>query len=367
MRRRSGGGWWEEESGIRTQETGTTKEVGGLRSAPGGGAVTPGRQSSGVSVLHTLLGVNILLPVAGWGLGWALGDRFLWSQFLAWIPSILVVAWLGLWALLILPWAAGRRRRRGARAWVVMLAVLTPALGLHGILVDFRPASRASQASPEPGLCLLHCNLNWPNRAAAPDVLELVRHRPEDIVVLTDPGWLLGHGRGALLQQDGWQVLRIGRYAVLSRLPLLEARTLVKTRTVDVTMLRVDASARRLGVLTLGLFDLPSNPRTPRMRNARELRAMLDELGAPQFDLAVGDFNTTRGSPSLEILLPNTTHAWNQAGRGWSGSFHRRFPLWHIDHVLLRPGLRAVDYRLEDLGVSKHRAQRVEVGRGEGK
>jgi len=303
--------------------------------------------------------VLLLAPVAAWGTGQLLSDRFRWSQFLAWIPTPLVAAWLAVGALLLsVAWLAGRR----SGALPAAAAALALLLGAWALLAEHRPFAAAPRAHDRAAsLSLLHCNLHWPGRAASPQALEAVRDRPEDLLVFTDPGWLLHDGREQELAAVGWNSIRIGRYAVLSRLPYLEYRVLVGGRGTDVTLLRIDASSRGLGPLTLGLIDLPSNPRHPRMAWAAELHELLQDVDAPSFDLVVGDFNTTRGSASIARLLPEMRHAWDEAGRGWGSSYSTALPLWHIDHVLLAPSLRAVDYVLLDLGLSAHRAQVVVV------
>jgi endonuclease/exonuclease/phosphatase (EEP) superfamily protein YafD len=297
--------------------------------------------------------------VAAWALGWLLSDRFLWSQFLAWIPTPLVALWLGGGTLLLtLAWLA--RRRSGALA--AATAVLMLLLVALSVLTEHRPFA-AVPASPagDRSLRLLHCNLHWPGRLVAPRALDIVRDRPEDILVFTDPGWLLHDGRESELAAAGWNSIRIGRYAVLSRLPYVEFRTLVGSRGTDVTLLRVDASSKGMGVLALGLVDMPSSLRHPRMAWAAELHGLLNELQAPEFNLVVGDFNATRGSASIARLFPELRHAWEEAGRGWGASYSTTLPLWHIDHVLLAPSLTAVDYTLLDLGLSAHFAQVVIV------
>ena len=300
----------------------------------------------------------VLVPALAWCVGLVLGDRFLWSQFLAWVPALLLaVGYLALSVLLLA--SAGRGANRGGRGAAALLSLLLGgALVAWALLVEHRPFAAGAPVPPSgPRLAIFHCNLHWPGREAAPRVLTHLTALPQDLVVLSEPGWLLLNNRGAELQRDGWNVLRVGRYAVLSRLPIVEARGLVQGRGVDVTLLRLDASPRGMGVLDVGLVDLPSRLWRPRMSSAREVRSLLDELGAPPLDMAIGDFNTTRGSPSLEALFPGLHSAWDDAGRGWSGSFPTVLPLWHIDHLLLAPHLRAVDYALVDTGLTDHRAQ----------
>ena len=50
-------------------------------------------------------------------------------------------------------------------------------------------------------------------------------------------------------------------------------------------------------------------------------------------------------------------HAYDDAGRGYGASFHRAFPLYHIDHVLLAEDMEAVSYELVNPGLGRHEVQ----------
>ena len=56
-------------------------------------------------------------------------------------------------------------------------------------------------------------------------------------------------------------------------------------------------------------------------------------------------------------------HAFDEAGSGWGATFRRDFPIFHIDHTLLGDEIEAVDYRLIDPGIGRHRAQVIELVR----
>ncbi len=94
---------------------------------------------------------------------------------------------------------------------------------------------------------------------------------------------------------------------------------------------------------------------------ARSARRMLDGTTAAPPDVVVGDFNMTRGSYAVRTLFPGLEHAYDQAGRSYGATFHRAFPLVHIDHVLLGEQLRATSYQLPDPGVGRHLYQIVEL------
>lgn len=84
-------------------------------------------------------------------------------------------------------------------------------------------------------------------------------------------------------------------------------------------------------------------------------------LGFPPPDLVAGDFNTPRASRAILTLAPNLRHALSDAGIGPIATYPRAFPLLHIDHVLLGPNVRALDYDAADLGAAQHLAQIIEL------
>ncbi|HMN95118.1 MAG TPA: endonuclease/exonuclease/phosphatase family protein [Phycisphaerales bacterium] len=299
-----------------------------------------------------------VIALAIWAAGRLLNDRWLGTQALFWVPSILTL--IPSWLLVAALWKRGALRHPGTIAALGLAAGLSAWL----FMVEHRPLRRGPTTPAEtPGLRIYHRNLHWPNRRAAPALLEAIIDRSDDLILLTEPGWLLLEERGKALIEAGWILVRSGRYAILSHIPILEVRSLVRRHDLDITMLRVDASSRGLGALTIALVDLPSNPLIGRMNLARELRYVLDQELAPDFDIAVGDFNATRGSAAIAALFPGMRHAWDDAGRGWSGSWPSPLPLWHIDHVLLGPELRATDHRLLGDRILRHRAQEAVIER----
>lgn len=321
--------------------------------------------------LRLTIAIGAGMLVLAWLVGRIASDRFLWSQFLFWIPTPVAAA-----AALIGAACTGSNRirllpdRRDAgrdRIVAVLLVAMGLALGAFALVREhnvWRP-----EQSSDGALRLLHCNIHWPNRRNAPAVMEFIATRSDDLIVLTEPGWLLLEERGARLSAAGWTVLRTGRFAVLSKLPILEARPLVRAESTDLTLLRVDGSSRGLGELAICLADLPSDPLRPRMASAQRIRSLLEGSfpnGAPKLDLVAGDLNNTRDAASLRALFPAMRDAFDDAGRGVGASWPAFLPLWQLDHVLLGPKVRAVDYTLIDTGLSAHRAQEVALAPDDG-
>jgi len=345
----------------------------------GRGAVITERVVRMLAWLVVFLG---MISVALYVVGEIASDRFVTSQFLSWIPTeAALAAALGALLAAILGWGAAsllgatdracKRFRSAAAVATLATVVLTIAL----VTIEHRPWRPAPEI-PEGSLSLLHWNPRWPNRARAVPVAEtlyaLLHDHPADLVILTDPGRLLFDGRAAELATSGWTVVRSGSFAVLTALPILELRALARFDRVDITLLRIDAAP--LGMLpdpqrdephtlTLWLIDMPSDLRLGRMALAQQVRARLDDLGAPAPDLVVGDMNFTRRSAALKRLVPATRNAFSEAGRGLGSSFPEPWPFWHIDHVLVAEGLDTSDYLTIHTGASRHRAQYAVVRR----
>ncbi|MHC4947461.1 MAG: endonuclease/exonuclease/phosphatase family protein [Planctomycetota bacterium] len=305
--------------------------------------------------LRRLLRPARLLPlvaaaatVAGWLAGRGLSDRWGWSQWLLWIPTPIAT----LAALAGLAWAVARRRGRAwTTAWGVCLAVTLA----HLALVEHRLHRRPPDAPP--GLTVVHWTMSH-DKTGPP-----IRHTQPlvdldgDVTVLVD-AWITLRSQAV----RDWlgpeaRVTRVGRFFLLTRLPVLELRPLVAAEGITVTLAVVDATASLGRPLVLYLVDLPSRPWRGRMRVARRARRWLDEVSAPAPDLVVGDFNMTRGGAALRTLFPDLAHAYDEGGGGYGATFHRRFPLYHIDHVLTGPRVRAASYRIVDPGVGRHRIQ----------
>ncbi|MCZ6834506.1 MAG: hypothetical protein O7G85_01915, partial [Planctomycetota bacterium] len=152
-----------------------------------------------------------------------------------------------------------------------------------------------------------------------------------------------------------------GRYSIMSRLPILESRVIIARDGVEIAYVQFDASASLGRNLTIYLVDLPSELRVPRADQARRVRAWLDDTDAPTPDLVLGDFNTPRDSHSLELLFPEFHHAFDDGGTGYGSSFHRSFPLYHIDHILLSNMLRAESYALVNPEIGRHLIQQAMI------
>jgi hypothetical protein len=344
--------------------------------------------------------IALLLMLAG-SIGRLLTDRFAWSQFLWWAPGI---ALAGVAAVLLLTSAlaaraGGRpitaRRVRRITALLLLVAILQASVFDLGVL--HRP--RRVQAGS--ALRVLNWNVTWVTDRAA--ILRTILDADADVTVLVNPhmgvGWNELFGlipyQYALVYRDG--IVVISKYPIhrfgsawlgIEGLPdpdLKQAEDYTQKPYRDpgrALWFDVDAGATLGRSFTIWTMDLPSDPRLSRWRIAGEARAGVERWlgpgmlrneqgqyrtdpepvrGFPAPDLLMGDLNIPRGSASLSRLAPGMHNAYADAGRGWAGTYPRRFPLVHIDQMLLGAGVRAAQYRVFDPGIGHHYAQVAEI------
>jgi hypothetical protein len=306
----------------------------------------------GALLLLSLLAAALL---AAWLTGRIVSDRYLWSQWLLWIPTpaALLAACLGLFCAAMPVWVSRRRRRVARFAWLGVTLVLLAYFALiEHRLLSFPTADPA-------GLKLVHWSLGKARREPEGPFAQRLVALDGDVTILTHAihvpdteiirNWL-GQDR---------RPVHMGRFSIITRLPVLQLRWLVSEDDIQVALVEIDATEVLGRPIVLYLVDLPSDPHLPRAQVARKVRSFLDEIESdtPPPDAVIGDFNITRGSAALAIAMPGLHHAFNDGGHGYGASFHQALPLYHIDHILLAPTLRCTRYDLIDPGLGRHRAQ----------
>jgi endonuclease/exonuclease/phosphatase family metal-dependent hydrolase len=187
--------------------------------------------------------------------------------------------------------------------------------------------------------------------------VDLVTAIDADLTILTNAGgapwdprvreWLGGNERVQMMRPFG----------ILTKLPIIEQRWLARQDDIAMVLLIVDAEQALGRELVIYLIDMPSNPNLGRAKLAATARRLIDEATAPPPDMIVGDPNMTRGSAALRSIAPHMHHAFSEGGHGYGATYHRRFPLYHIDHILLDNSLRCVRYDVRPAEIGRHRPQ----------
>ncbi|MCI0629398.1 MAG: endonuclease/exonuclease/phosphatase family protein [Phycisphaerales bacterium] len=332
------------------------------------GRTTKNVLARGVWLACWTLSAVALLIVVSWFIGRVATDRYAWSQWLWWIPTpaVLLASAVGFAVALRPAGRAGRRRRRQLFWGASGVAILTYFATVEHRLLGSEPISSATSNT----IKVVHWNIS--HRPLQPNIEQIVAQLVEldgDVTVITNPSsvpW-----QPAMIEKlgAGQQPISIGTFGLSSRFPILSTRALIAMDGIWIVEVEIDASAKLGRSVIVYLVDLPSNPRIPRMEQARRIRRSLDDaarLGgsAPPRppDLIVGDFNITRGSASLDCMFPNMDHAFDQAGHGYGATFPRQRPMWHIDHTLVGASVKALRYKIDNPGISRHRTQIAWIG-----
>ncbi len=336
----------------------------------------------------------LLVAIGNW-----CSDRFHWSQYLAWIPTLpaCVVATLCLsfsWLLTRPRWRGRWIRRAG---WILVAASV-----LYSTLVEWAGGTAPPGAPREQRLRLVYWNFNasgdegWESPAINQDpdfvIVRAGAHTPPN-----DLRERMGE-HASFCWNDG--------FMVCSRLPIkswgagalnVEQGLGIDPRQANLVRsgrdpghamwLLLDAHSRLGKDVVIWLVDLPSDLSLSRTRAMQEAAVALaagpaqwwidngagDWTPAPAGalspdafrtpDLIVGDFNTPHGSYSLRAITRGYTSAYQQAGLGYAATFPRAFPLWKLDQAYLAPWLQAVAHDTIDTGRGSHRMLLVDIER----
>ena len=377
--------------------------------------------------LSALLGLVIAIA---WVVGRVQTDRYLWSQYLWWVPPIWMLG--SAWVLLGVSALLNRMARRmGGLLLRPLLLVLATGCTLYLVFGVWHMQRALGSGARAPGSIRV---LHWNQSAYGYDQARWgkeIMDTGADIVLITNASW--GEPRQELLDQFApfapvdrqrwvnysYRVMaepshfRVeGSALVASRFPM--TRTGMVHFGTSERQQVLSHSSSNLGwvmfieidltpddptdaPLVVWFVDMPSNPARSRQEVMREARGAIgswdgrgwtmgrhvweqshqEDASFPEPDLIMGDFNTPRGSDSLGRLAPGMKDAFAQAGYGRAGTWHFdvRSRLaralgslgdWHIDLALTGPGWEANGYRLIDPGTGPHEIQMVDMVRSDG-
>ena len=284
-------------------------------------------------------------------------DRVAAIQSLHWIPTLVALA-ITLICAFLLCWSNWRRARR--ILW--MIACLQAVIFL---VQDYAIArtKTMSIAQSDSAIRIAHMNVNWPGenakaiaRGISDSFRRLYGKNGPDIFFLSEFGGMLGAEAIDLYCPNDANAVSIGRFAVMSRLPILEVIPLYDDTKSTAAFVRFAPWKGNASWSAL-LIDLPSNPAISRFKMLGDLRLRLDALATPVPDIILGDFNTVRGGAAIQKFAPKMQDAFAEAGIGYGATYPRIFPLLHIDQLLLGPRVRVRHYEIIDTGSGVHRMQ----------
>ncbi len=369
-----------------------------------------GRWLGAVSrVAARLAAFSGVVGVVAWLAGLVLNDRFVWSQWLWWLPTVVVAG--GAWAAVGVSRAFSKRGgRRTRRAAMVAAGIATVWVG-----VEMRPWNLFARPEPAPGMmaggAMSVAYWNLAAASAAP-AIPMIERLDADVLIIANAG---SGDRGAFSRalKDRYggdaddpraYIAQVGWTTVASRFPIvgtgrvalsdfetawawnnqqsvMSGVSFVELATGELLGEGYEAEAQ---ITTVWVVDLPSSPRLHRVRMLRGMAGDLanwdkrvtavDEIGRwvsrvdegregfPHADLIVGDFNTPRGSGSLRELVGDRVDLHAAAGVGLDATFLRPVPVWAIDLAFFdRRTVLPVSFEAVETGYGYHRAIRAEV------
>ncbi len=336
--------------------------------------------------------------LAAWLLGRLASDRWLWSQYISWVPQELYLAVAAACVLLAALGAlAGDRTVRGSRQLRLAAAALVLA-SAHLALIHWR-LTNALGSRPPGALRILNWNttaverdeqIAQPLHDLAPDVAVLVNpmsnvhwHQvfegfPDPKAVIWDGGFIIlshihiiRHGiatlgiRGAI--SEGWNNTRHLDTGRALYFELDTTRELGRTTVVWVVDLPSDWHKSRWDMAAAAAAAIASWPGPEILHNHDGTTyAGPVRTGFPAPDIVLGDFNSPRGSASQRLIVRDMADAYDQAGYGYAATwpdygFHMPFPVLHLDHIFLAPWLRSTRYDIIKPPMCYHRPQVAEV------
>jgi len=357
---------------------------------------------------HVAAGCALAVWLA-WFVGQCCNDRWHATQYLYWMPTPLAMPAVLCGAILATGFAVlagwlGGAARPAKRVRLVVWVLL--ASGTCWMLVQwnvwrFVPWGR--RASSEPSVRVLGWNSggdfmkDFAERAVAkrPQVMAITNSPP-----YTDWGLLQEQVGGARSMARFAHLSLVSKYRILrwggTKLGVTGAvrRTFtwqgggeIYQDKGEAMFVEVDARADFGHDLVIWMIDIPSDPRLCKrvvfeqaaatvaafagpvyVRSALNLDVEeppdLGVRGFPKPDIVMGDFNTVRGSRSMRQLVEmggTMDHAFTRAGRGWSGTWPRKWPVLAIDQTFVSERIFVEGYEVVDMGAALHNAQFVDI------
>ena len=298
----------------------------------------------------TLMFRAALFVAIVWFIGQVVSDRWFWSQWLLWIPTFIVLLILFIVALIL---AQSRRKYESAIIAVVFLVLACYFL--------FNENNVFSTNNAKGELKIAAWTMSHSKQKVAEESAELIVQLDPDIMLLTH-GW---HVRGEpsiknWLSDDGKKLIS-GPFTLLTTVRPIEVRTLVASDGIYISFFKLDTRNQLGRELVVYAVDLPFNLLESRASIVRRAQRLLSKTDAEEPHVVIGDFNMTRNSNSMKRLFPAMTDAWDSGGMGWSSSYHRAFPLFHIDHILVGEDIHALSYELVDPQFGRHCIQLLQL------
>jgi hypothetical protein len=299
----------------------------------------------------TIVFASLLLFITtSWFFGIVLTDRWVWSQWIAWIPTQVVMLLLVISLIVVVI--------TKAKKLVIILALVLSSVTYWFTFEENKFFSKATAGS---GLRIVGWTMSHSKKRVSKESAEKVISLKGDITLLTH-GWYV-RGESSIREWIGVENRPVsnGPFTILTTLQVVEVQTLIASDGIYISMFIIDTSETLGKPLVLWAIDLPSDLDISRIKTATKVQRLLATLNTPTPDVVIGDFNMTRGSYSIEKMFPELSDASDEGGFGLLASFPMEYPLYHIDHTLIREGLYCSAFSFINPQIGRHRVQIVEL------
>ena len=308
-----------------------------------------------IAALRMVVAVAVMAGCVAFAAGQVFRDRWLWSEWLFWVPSWGV-------ALGTAPAAVFLWKLRGVRGtpWPARIAFAVALWSGVRFLAHDVGWSFRMPAAEQGDMVVTHWNPQWPGGEAL-DRAQALAPALGDLAIISNPGAMFRPFLRDDWIPDDMRAFDLGPVGIVTRLRVTEFRMLAHAsmglnRELWFAWLVVRAPSGAPVRILIG--DLPSSPLIARGDIAAKASAMLHDAGidVPP-DMVVGDFNCTPSSVVFDAVAPGLRAAPPWRSAGWLCTYWRPWPILRIDAMLAGPTLDWRGYRTFDPGIGEHRAQ----------
>lgn len=279
-----------------------------------------------------------------------LSDRWGWSQWLAWIPTVFCLFLLVI-ALVI--------NSIAKRVKTLLFLILLFLASLSWFI--FEENRFFSTIDSSGSIRLVGWTMSHSKKHVSYDSAKEIVRLNGDITLLTH-GWYVRSEPSI----KGWlgvgkRIVSSGPFTILTKHNVLEVQPLVASEGIYISKFVIDTTEKLGKTIDLWAVDLPSDLFTPRTEIAARAIRLLSQVESQQPDIVIGDFNMTRNSYAIKKMFPNLIDASNLGGIGLLASFPLHFPLYCIDHTLVGSELTCNSYVISNPHIGRHRVQITEL------
>ncbi|MBL6996954.1 MAG: hypothetical protein ISR75_00765 [Phycisphaerales bacterium] len=281
-----------------------------------------------------------------WIVGAIFSDRWVWSQWLLWVPTPLILFMLAVLSVLSL------LIKKRVQATICLFGVLVVAVWF--CVFEHNLFSRKSSKGT---VSLVGWTMSHSKKDVAKESADIIVKLNGDITLLTH-GWRV-RGEPSIqewLGTSGHKVIN-SQFTLLTKFTPIQVHTLIAVDEIYISSFVLDTTEVLGDVLVIWAVDFPSSLVISKMEIANRVLRLLQTIDTIKPDIVIGDFNMTRSSSAMQTMFPELHDVADTVGTGILTSFPLEFPLYHIDHILIRSGFRAMNYSLINPHLGRHRIQ----------